>query len=137
MQIFSTVRLFCTEFWRHTMPAQDEVARNHAPHLLLPGRKISVSSWPCVGHLPKIHITASHAEIPTMNLGYMYRPDGNYLIRQTCAHCSKPFDTYAMARPVYDGNCCPSCRTRKQWQREQGEDIQAPRKSTRGFQWDA
>jgi hypothetical protein len=88
-------------------------------------------------------IFTEHAEtvrvgpIGTMNLGYMYRSDGNYLVRQTCAHCSQPFDTYALARPVYDADCCPRCRARKQSQREQEDDIQAPRKSTRGFQWDA
>src|SRR5439155_8213014 len=27
---------FCTELWRHTMPAQDEVAHNHTPHLFPP-----------------------------------------------------------------------------------------------------
>src|SRR3989442_14450130 len=34
--VFPQPRSFCTELWRHTMPAQDEVAHNHTPHLFPP-----------------------------------------------------------------------------------------------------
>src|SRR6266567_5044684 len=34
--VFPQPRSFCTELWRHTMPAQDEVAYNHTPHLFPP-----------------------------------------------------------------------------------------------------
>jgi len=33
---FPQPRSFCTELWRHTIPAQDEVAHNHTPHLFPP-----------------------------------------------------------------------------------------------------
>jgi len=30
-------------------------------------------------------------------LGYAYRPDGNFLIHRTCQHCFETFDVHALA----------------------------------------
>jgi len=57
---------FCTELWRHTMPAQDEVAHNHTPHLFPPKADLLLPLGPGAGRF-LLHDDASrvcHAACP-------------------------------------------------------------------------
>src|SRR6266581_7241277 len=64
--VFPQPRSFCTELWRHTMPAQDEVAYNHTPHLFPPKADLLLPLGPGAGRF-LLHDDASrvcHAACP-------------------------------------------------------------------------
>lgn len=58
-----------------------------------------------------------------MDVGYKWRPDGNYMIRKTCGYCGESFDVHAMSNVRVDAlfdlkTTCDACRQVRKWMSE-------------------
>ena len=61
-------------------------------------------------------VVAGEERVMIGQLGYDYRPDGNFLISEICRHCHESFDVYALspmkAEDAY--GLCPACESVRQ-----------------------
>lgn len=62
-----------------------------------------------------------------MNLGYEYRPNGNFLVRLKCSLCGEGYDAHALSNLDSLGYC-PCCRQVYEWQLEEAKRAGEPQK---------
>lgn len=47
-------------------------------------------------------------------LGYDYRSDGHFLVRQQCSYCGKPCDAYALQNQAMHLPTCRECERKRE-----------------------